>query len=400
MKKILIIFGLCVFLSLQFSCKYVQKYLPGKHESAFNGQVLQQLVQSAFEGNQEANDTLGKLFDYTLPKVKSYNSVIIDSVTVRPHARYYYVLLEFSNPLYNRFAVYDSAGAVRMIDKSLNGYLKAMKYGDELTTMLTVTENFKSKDVINLTRINFYFLSKDTVTQALRTFIVFNDSIKQMYQTFRGFSHNKLMASLSTNSNNYFQKSENVYLFDSSKTRFVTEYTAFDDSVYSCVIMKKGKYSPYQIVDKKSALISAGMTPSVDSVQKYNNVQNKKAGFSLNLPATGWKIKKDVYISTKKKMIKGTIYANDDQGAKFSVIELKPVEVAENFVDYELKETLKKFYTVRCTDKIEVHRSYFRYFEIAFLEKKFLVIFEAPKISYQKYGDSYETIMSSFSIDN
>lgn len=371
----------------------------GKGEN-FSGPELKSLIISSMEGSKDNNELIGKLFDYSIPLPKNYNSLIIDSIIVPPKVRYYYAVIEFPNPIYNRFAVYDSVGALRLMDKSLNGYLKAMKYGDQNYSFLTITERFTSKDVIKLERVNFYYFNKDTVTAALRTFTSYNDSLNDFRQSFLGFTNGRLSASLSGTSKKPFNPSEFYYALDTVKRRFLSQSTVFDDSIYSFIYAKKGKFSDMQIIDKKSAIQSTGQQASVDTVSKYNNFKEKKAGFSLSLPPAGWKIQKNVYVSAQlKRPTQGTIFYNDVLGAKFSVIEIKYTEVAENFVNYSLTQEERKYYTVRSTDKISIARLYFRFFEVSNVDKRFLVIFECPKASYEKNQQEYTNIFNTFSID-
>lgn len=366
----------------------------------FSGTELKNLVISSMEGSRENNELIGKLFDFSIPLMKEYNTLVIDSIIVPPAVRYYYVLIEFPNPLYNRFAVYDSSGAMRLMDKSLNGYLKALKYGDQKNTLLTITERFTSKDIIKLERINFYYFSKDTVSLALKTFTAYNDSINDYRQSFMGFSNGRLSAILSSNTKKPLQPAEFSYVLDSVKCRFLTQVTFFDDSLQSMILSKKGNFSKMQMVDKKSALQENEQIVAIDSSHKYNNVQDKKAGFSLSLPPEGWKIQKNVYLSSQlKRPVQGTLYSNEVQGAKISVLEIKDTEVAENYVNYTLDQVVQKFYTVRFTEKIPVARLYFRFFELSCVNKKFLVIFEVPKAAYEKNLEKYQDIINSFSID-
>src|SRR3970282_2932715 len=82
---------------------------------------IKALVIKALNSDTAANDKLGNLFDYALPPNKNkYNSIIADSLIAGKKV-YFFVLLENQEPLYNRFAVYDSLLTPLLIDKSLNG---------------------------------------------------------------------------------------------------------------------------------------------------------------------------------------------------------------------------------------------------------------------------------------
>jgi hypothetical protein len=178
------------------------------------------------------------------------------------------------------------------------------------------------------------------------------------------------------------------------------EHRAFDDAVQQLIFSYKKKFSDDQIFDKKSALVSIGSLTVTDSAKNYNNVKEKKAGYSITLPPSGWSTERNIFISSQlKKSMQGTIYTNQAQGAKISVIEIPYSEEAEAYVNYSLDKTGSKNYIIRYTEKIPFKRSYLRFFEYTCASKKFLLIFESPQTSYERYGEEYQKIINTFVID-
>src|SRR3970040_1071119 len=89
---------------------------------------IKALVIKALNSDTAANNKLGNLFDYTLPPSKNkYNSIIADSLMAGKKV-YFFVLLENQEPLYNRFAVYDSNFTPLLIVKFLKGNIIFEKF--------------------------------------------------------------------------------------------------------------------------------------------------------------------------------------------------------------------------------------------------------------------------------
>ena len=124
MKSILFIITLFVLSGCSKKEKPVEEKL--------DGNILRTLVSEAINGIYSANQQLSDLIDYSLPIDSDYNSLIIDSLKLN-NKTFYYVLLEFPDPEYNRFAVYDSSFSPQLLDKSLNGniYQEKIKVGNK-----------------------------------------------------------------------------------------------------------------------------------------------------------------------------------------------------------------------------------------------------------------------------
>ena len=392
--RLLLLLILAVFLLP--GCKYLQK----EKQEQITVQKFQTLVMAAMNGDKEMNDSLAGLFDLSVPLATNYNSLIIDSVTTEKRLKFYTLLIEYPNPFFNRFAIFDTSFHLLLLDKSLNGNLKQTVIGNNIITFLVISEKFKSKDAINLERVNLYFAKKDSAVKSLSTFLSYDDGTVQLKQSIDNIYGNIINTNYDFKPKKLLTFTKNSFQVDTITGKATSHVTVFDDKVEELIQAYKKKYSDKQIIDKKTALESVEKQAAVDSVHEYSNVQEKKAGFSLTLPPEGWRTQKDVYITRQvKKARKGIIYANDGQGATISVVELNDGETAEDCINYALDQEVKKFYTVRFTDKILIQRSYFRFFEVSCLSKKYLIIFEAPKLSYEAHLQEYQDIINSFGID-
>lgn len=389
------LFVFILLISLLYSCS--GDSTDRKH---FNVKNFQSIVLSAINGIKSANDSLSGLIDFSLPVNNRYNILKIDSISLPVGRRFYTVLLEYPNPMYNRFAVYDSSLQLLLLDKSLNGYLSQGKMGTDRIRFLTLEESFRVKDFIKLKRLSFYYVKSDSIHLALRTFLEYDDSSNVIRQNVQSITGNFLFTSIESNPKNLLPNTQERYLIDTISGKIISQDTIVDKTIRNLIFNFNRNYSLNQIFDKKSALRSIGITAAIDSVHNYNNVKEKKSGFSLSLPPEGWRIKKDIFFSDQlKKAMKGNLYINESQGASFSVIEIGADQVAENFIPYTLDQEAKKFYTVRFTLALTIAKKIYRFFEISCLDKKYMIIFQSPRSSYEKYKEEYENIINSFGVD-
>jgi hypothetical protein len=143
----LILIVLAIFVLAFSACS------PG--EEKLNSVKLRELIVRAMDRNREANIELKGLVDPELISRKDFNSLRIDSGLVK-NKYYYSVLLEYFDPLLNRFAIYDDELRLYLIDKSLNGNLSAQWTAKENRNFVFVQERFLTKDVLSIDRLSIY----------------------------------------------------------------------------------------------------------------------------------------------------------------------------------------------------------------------------------------------------
>ena len=120
-----------------------------------SGNALQALVESAVNKDKKANDSLSNLIDFDVDNNIPYNSIKVDSFYL-DSLKYFSVLIEHPNPLYNRLAIYDTATNCYLIDKSLNGKLSFEFIELQNLKLLKVIERFISKDTLSVARLSLY----------------------------------------------------------------------------------------------------------------------------------------------------------------------------------------------------------------------------------------------------
>ncbi len=372
----------------------------GPEKKLFSVPSFQEAILRAMRGDAHANDTLSQLFDLSIPVNPRYNSFTIDSFSVKPGKRVYTVLLEYPNPFYNRFAIYDSSLNLLLLDKSLNGNLTQARFEQTKVPFIGITESFRSKDNIQLERLTLYGVKKDSAVVALRIFLKYDDSTSLLTQKLDRAQPEVITMNIEAKPEKLLKQRIARYVLDTTSMTFHGDGKPFDEAVENLILLYKKKFSDDQIFDKKGALASIGNLAPPDSGKNYSNAADKRAGFSITLPPAGWTTEKNIFISSQlKKPMRGTLYSNSAEGAKIAVIEIPSSEMAEAFVNYQLDLSATKNYSVRYTEKIPFKRSFLRFFEYTCVSKKYLMIFEAPQTSYKTYGGEYEQIINSFNID-
>lgn len=365
----------------------------------FTGNDLFKLVESAVAGNEAVNARLGELFDYSLPLPGQWNTFYLDSITAKNRLKFYYLLLENPNPVYNRFAVYDSLGHLYLMDKSLNGNLSVFTGQLDSIPYFRVTESFRTKDTIIVRRLNLYTYHYTTYSLAFRSFTYYKENNVEREQYIESISLKTISTKFRTEPNSDFTPQGEIFTYDSGTETYQGKYRYFDSMVVQRINTFKGKVSDRQIYDKNTALRSTGWMSAEDSAKLFKKPPEQPKGFSIFVPE-GWKIRRDIFITAYIKQPKqGTMYINDSQAASFSVIELAIDDSAENHLSHSLEIRIEKPFPVRMTEMMVVKRLHMQFFEVLCSDKRYLIIFEAPAFSYEKHKDIYEAIINSFGVN-
>lgn len=356
-------------------------------------------VFRAIEGHTTANDSLKGLIDPALPLATSINQIVIDSIVNKDRVRFYYCLLEYPNPIYNRFAIYDSSLNLYLMDKSLNGNLTIQTAFADSLQYLEVFEDYISNDKIHLKRWNIYVVMDYSASLALRTFLEYNDSVKSMKQNVsfisRGVIATKLDVPKSVTSN-YI---EDEFIFNRSLLKFESLKNEFDRIVFDEVDNFKSNFIRHQIVDQRSALVSAGVITQVDSTLTTEKTKISYDGFYIKIPED-WKIIRNVAITKQiTRPVRGTYFLNTSLGASFSVIKIGSSDLVSFKTEPNFKSRINRDYTIKESDLMEVRKNYIQFFEISCGYSSYVVIFEVPIYTYREQRGLFESIINSFGVD-
>ncbi|MFA6977832.1 MAG: hypothetical protein WC209_00800 [Ignavibacteriaceae bacterium] len=365
----------------------------------FNGKGIEYLISEATRGNRVANDSLSNLFDINLPYQSIINKIEIDSIKNASGKTYYGVLVEFPNPFFNRFAVYDSSMRCYFIDKSLNGYLSLTSIHSEKKNYFQVFEQFTSKDVLSLKRKNLYLVKGDTVHLALRLYTQFFSPDDQLIQEVETFTDDLIGTKIISEKGLVPQQMWDTFSFAEGSLEFISGDNYFDKIVLQLTNQFLVKPVKPFFYDQSSALKGLGVKLSIDSVQSYNNYKNKKSKYSLYLPE-GWKALQRVsFKEILSADLEGTKFLNANLGSTFGVMKLKENSKAEDYVNIPFNNKVEGNYSVRFTDKTLIDRKYYVCFEIKCYTLKFLIIFQCPETIYEANKQLFASIVNSFWMD-
>lgn len=243
MKKIII--PLLLILVLIAGCSKdgnSKKINPGN----FKGLVVQ-----AISGDKEANNALQGLVDQDLPVNTSYNAMLADSFKSNGQ-RYYYVMLEYSNPVYNRYAVYNSKFNLLLLDKSLNGDIAMDFFVKDDITFIKLAESFISKGALSIKRLSLYKVSQDNVKLAFRSFYSLNKPDAFFSQELGTISKDTIITEITVPESLSTAKVDK-FIYSPQKERYISENNYFDKIIKEQVKDFDFPATLPEIKDEKSA---------------------------------------------------------------------------------------------------------------------------------------------------
>jgi hypothetical protein len=214
-----------VMLSGCFNNKIVEE------PKSLNGDGLKALILSAINGDKKANDSLSGLVDLGMAENINYNNLEVDSFHL-DSIKYFSVLIEYPNPINNRFAVYDSLANCFLIDKSLNGSLSFEVIELQDLKLLKVIEKFISKDTLSLSRLSFYRKIENSVNLVYRSFAELKTLKNHFYQTINFISLDTIKTQIQVPKKYKLNMKHDIFVFDSIENKYRSNQSLFDSLVY------------------------------------------------------------------------------------------------------------------------------------------------------------------------
>ncbi len=393
MKRILTII---ISILLVSGCSFLNK---NKTQNiSFNSITLRALIAKAVNGDTSADKKLNDLVNLNFPINSNYNLFRMDSLRIQSGKKFYLVLLNYPNPVYNRFAIYDSTLRLYLIDKSLNGNLYESVLNVNGISFVKIIEDFISKDTLNITRLSLYKIDYNSAKMVFRDFIMLKEPKEEFTQKITEITADRIMTEMTSSKKSSINNKGDAFAFNYSLQKYVSPNNVF----YNFVIdrIKSFKHSPEkpEITDKKSMYASIGIDLNLDTLKNAGNTKDTK-GYTLTL-TNNWKSINNIVITSYLiKHLKGIRYTNEVLGASISVVMIPPQDSAEKYTGYRLKNLSKGKYTVRYSDKIISGANFIQYFEYSCGMKKYILILSAPRFTYNKYKNKYQAIINSFTID-
>jgi len=191
-----------------------------------NGNKLELLVKDAIQGNAISNFKLsGFLISYT-PPGENYNKLIIDSTVTSSGIKLYSVLLEFPNPVFNILAVYDENLSLYLQDNSLNGNIAVAWENISEKQYLVSSENFLSKDRIELSRLSLYSFADSKLSLVFRSFTRIKEAGKIHEQNIIFLDEEKITTRITSNNKNLNNKTV-TYNYSTRDQKYVNTGNIF-----------------------------------------------------------------------------------------------------------------------------------------------------------------------------
>ena len=372
---------------------------PENNNLPLSKKILENTVLRAIKGVKAANDSLSNLIDYSLPLNSDYNQLSIDSTLFNKNRVLFTLLITYNNPLYNRFAVYNTNLEAELIDKSLNGYIYKEKLYINGNNFLKLSEDFLSKDIFNLTRISLYKVDSNSVNLVFRTFSKLKEKRKIYTQDITEITNDRIKTKLNSSVRSSLRNKSDVFPFSSLTKRYEPSNNLFYNYIFNKISRARVKLKLPIIIDKKSALATVGITS--EHITTNKKIETKSpVGFTINLSET-WNRFDDFMIRSHLiKGKKGTRFLNSVLGAIISIIKIDNSEEISDYTKYpfvnETNNPLANGLKIKSTNRMIYGKSFFQLFEYIGNDQKFLLIINGSKYTFDKYEKLYNDILYSF----
>lgn len=350
-----------------------------------DGNMLQSLVNEAVSGSIGANRLLSGLSDDDASERRDYNQVKIDSFYLEGRT-FFSVIVEYSNPALNLFAVYDQYLEFYLLDKSLNGNITAKWEKLDGKNLILVSERFISKDILKLERLSIYSVDGFSAGLLFRSLNKFEKEGKEYFQTVTFISDEYIITTITGSSRKGLTSKVDTFYHNTISGDYLSPNNYFSSFV-------KNQIEDYEFEPANPQLTSTTETNGMPHL-----VKDKKR-FRIGASKDWKEINNFVARRDLKKPFAGYSYINASLGATLSVIKLPDGSYAEQFLEVKFGEASGGNYQIRSTEIFEKGRKFIQYLEHNCNGQRYLLIFEAPKHTYEESKIVYTTIINSFRID-
>jgi len=369
------------------SCQFFEKKSAGSAD-------LQQTVQKVIAGTDTTSKLIG-LRDKQLPAANDPNFITTDTFYTFGK-RYFTILAEYPNPVYNRFAVVDPDYNVLLIDKSLNGSLSEEIVHSGQLHFIQVEDNFISKGILGLKRISLYSIDDNgEAGLVFRTFTELREPGITYRQDIVRIGAREIQTKIySTNQDeSKLDRDGDIFSYDIKTVNYSSEDHVFDSFVISEVQDNVSQTDKPEITSRDSYLKQLGVNPQTSTTN------HKLGNFSMPL-SEEWNEVKNVKISVMlNRPVSGTKFINNHYGAEISVIQIPAEDSSESYIRYPLDNISSGNYRVRFSDKTSGGKYYYQFFEYSCGNEKFLLILQTLKTTYDEYKSDYQNLINSFSME-
>ena len=343
---------------------------------------LENLITEAIAGDQDANIKLQGLLTSKHIGKKDYNQLFIDELQTNDKT-YYSVILEYTDPRLNVFAIYDNNLNFYLIDKSLNGYLNSEWVEVGTRKFVFLQERFFTKDVLSIDRLSIYELSLNTTSLVYRSLSRFVKDNDLSYQTVESITNDYILTKISETQDDNINNQLDTFYFKSDSKKYLSKSDLFDKYVNQEV-------KNFIWITTKPQITEDFYEAEIDTVVR---------DYKITLDREWQKIAKFIENTRIKQSLEGVKYVNKSHGSSFTILQIPIGEEGEKYSPYILTETIKGQYRIRASAVFEVGNNYLQIFEHSCGNTKYLFLFECPISIYLENRKVFSDIINSFSID-
>ena len=389
MQKLITTYLLFLTFIVITACKEKEEEKP----FVFNGESFLTLVQNSINGDANSRTILEGLFTFDT-ELKTYNKILVDSIEIND-ANYYTLLLENQNPVYNLFAIVDKDLNLILKDESLNGYLKLNFKKSGSRRFAVITEDFNSKDVIQINRVSYYSLEQYSSDLVFRQFTKLKTPTKEAEQAISVISDTAIITSIFYPASKTSKTTKDIFSYDVAHDKYMSGKNLFDSLVYKEIRSLKIQTKNPQITDSQSIFRFFNNKDENNSSTQFNI---NESDFEITLDST-WKKLGGITISNLvKTKLNGIKFISGKMGSGISISAIAPTDSAENYFNEVLKNQSKFNSSVRYSDKLIDNKNIYQLYEFSCPTKKILMILETPKSTYEINKNQYEEIIKTFLI--
>lgn len=386
MKNIFKLFLTVLFFSLLISCKEKVEEKPFE----FNGNSFYSIINNAIKGDKNSQKILNGFINFTVDPA-SYNRINVDSIKINS-STYYTLLLENQNPVYNLFAVVDKEINLILKDESLNGYLSLNFKKSGSRIFAVVTENFKSKDIIELNRVSYYIMEEYACDLAFRQFIKLKTTDKEAEQVVSLISDTAIVTNIFIPSSTTSKSRKDIFNFDVANSRYLSINNFFDTLVY-----KEIKNTNISVINPQltEETYNRFFNPSFTGLNK-TAMRITEEDYAIELDSS-WVYSENItYVKFVKQKTVGVKYFNSESGSSIFIAKVDSADSASTYLNEQLKNEASYKSFVKYSDKLIDKENVYQLFEFSCPTNRVILIFEMPKSTYDKNKELYDRIIQNF----
>ena len=343
---------------------------------------LESLIQDALSGNEDANVKLQGLLTEQHIRKNDYNQLFVDELD-SGGKKYFSVLLEYSDPRLNVFAIYDEDLNFYLLDQSLNGYLSSewIENGDR--KFVFVQERFFTKDVLSIDRLSIYEIIKNTAKLVYRSLSRFVKDNALSYQQVETITDDFLLTKMSGNTESGIDNKLDTFYLNQNSKKYLSNKNLFENYVHKEV-------KNFVWINTKPQITGEFISSDKDTATR---------NYRISLDSEWQKYPDFTEDRRLKQSLKGVKYSSANLRSSFTVLQVPIGEESEKYCPYILTETLKGEYRIRASAVFEVGENYLQIFEHTCGSTKYLLLFECPKSIYLENRKAFSDMINSFWIE-